>query len=173
MSHNKNSFFFFKVGIGGVPVVAQRVMYQTGIHEGVVRTLALLSGLKIWCCLFSFCFLGLKHPQCMDVSRLGVESELQLPAYSTVHSNARSLIHWERPGIEPTSSWILVGSITTEPQQKLPGVALSCGEGQQLQLWFNLLAWQLPYAVGLALKSQKKKKKVLAAKFLSGAQGPF
>ena len=31
---------------------------------------------------FSFCFLGL-HLQHMDVSRLGVKSELQLPAYTT------------------------------------------------------------------------------------------
>ena len=35
------------------------------------------------------------------------------------HSNARSLTHWRRPGIEPASSWILVRSITSEPQQQL------------------------------------------------------
>ena len=29
-------------------------------------------------------------------------------SYTTAHSNARSLMHWARPGIEPTSSWILV-----------------------------------------------------------------
>ena len=28
------------------------------------------------------------------------------------HSNTRSLTHWVRPGIEPTSSWILVGFST-------------------------------------------------------------
>ena len=28
--------------------------------------------------------------------------------YITVHSNARSLTHWARPGIQPESSWILV-----------------------------------------------------------------
>ena len=32
--------------------------------------------------LFFFCFLGL-HPQHMEVPRLGVESELHLPAYAT------------------------------------------------------------------------------------------
>ena len=32
------------------------------------------------------------------------------------HSDARSFTHWARPGIEPTSSWILVGLVTTEPQ---------------------------------------------------------
>ena len=61
----------------------------------------------------------------MEVPRLGVESELQLPAYNTViatkdpshvlktyavaHSNTRSLTHWGRPGIELSSSWTLVG----------------------------------------------------------------
>ena len=33
---------------------------------------------------------------------------------TTAHGNARSLTHWARPGIEPTSSWILVGFISTE-----------------------------------------------------------
>ena len=37
--------------------------------------------------------------------------------YTTAHGNARSLTHWARPGIEPKSSWILVGFVTTEPQQ--------------------------------------------------------
>ena len=36
------------------------------------------------------------------------------------HSNTGSLTHWARPGIEPTSSCILVGFITIEPQQELP-----------------------------------------------------
>ena len=31
--------------------------------------------------------------------------------YITAHSNARSLTHWARPGIEPVSSWILVGFV--------------------------------------------------------------
>ena len=30
---------------------------------------------------------------------------------TTAHSNAGSLTHWARPGIEPTPSWILVGFI--------------------------------------------------------------
>ena len=35
------------------------------------------------------------------------------------HSNARSLTHWARPGIEPVSSWILVGSVCAEPWWEL------------------------------------------------------
>jgi len=40
--------------------------------------------------------------------------------YTTAHGNARSLTLWARPGIEPASSWILVGFISTEPQWELP-----------------------------------------------------
>ena len=68
----------------------------------------------------------------MLVPRLGVESKLQLPTYTTApatwdlstcatyitaHSNAGSLTDQARPGIEPTSSWILVGFITAELPQ--------------------------------------------------------
>jgi len=55
----------------------------------------------------------------VEVPKLGVESELQLPADTTatatpdpsrvchlIHSNPGSFIHWARPGIEPSSSWI-------------------------------------------------------------------
>ena len=71
----------------------------------------------------------------MEVSRLGVQSELQLPAYATAtamqiravsvtyttaHGNARSSTHRVRPGMEPTSSWILVGFITVAPQREFP-----------------------------------------------------
>ena len=39
--------------------------------------------------------------------------------YTTTQGTTSSLTHWERPGIEPTSSWILVGFITAEPQWEL------------------------------------------------------
>ena len=62
----------------------------------------------------------------MEVPRLGVESELWPTAYAgatatwdliqassttytTAHSNAGSLTQWARPGIEPATSWSLVG----------------------------------------------------------------
>ena len=78
---------------------------------------------------FFICFLGL-HLWHMEVPRLGVESELQLPAYTTAtgtqdlrqsvtyttaHSKARSLTHWVKPGIEPASSQTLVRFISAEP----------------------------------------------------------
>ena len=39
--------------------------------------------------------------------------------YTTAHGNAGSLTHWARPGIEPSSSWILVRFPSTEPQREL------------------------------------------------------
>jgi len=69
----------------------------------------------------------------MEVPRLGVKSEMQVPAYATAtamwdlsrhcnlitaHSNARSLTHSVRPGIEPTSL-LSAEVVTTEPQSEL------------------------------------------------------
>ena len=67
--------------------------------------------------------------------QFGVELELQLPACATATtmpakrplrtspqltaqllSNLGSLTHQAKPGIEPASSWMLVGFIPTEPQ---------------------------------------------------------
>ena len=68
---------------------------------------------------FSFvCFLG-PHLRQVEVPRLGVEVELELPAYATATRDpmclrptpqltAGSLTHWERPGIELETSWFLV-----------------------------------------------------------------
>ena len=76
--------------------------------------------------LFIFCFLGL-HLQHTELPRLGVESELQLPAYTTaiamwdpsficdLHRSSwqcRILSPHSEPGIEPASSWIPVGFLT-------------------------------------------------------------
>ena len=72
----------------------------------------------------------------MEVPSPGVKSELQLPATATTtvtttqdlshicnlrHSSRQ---HWilnplRGPGINPTSSWILIGFITIEPQWEL------------------------------------------------------
>ena len=71
----------------------------------------------------------------MDVPRLGVESELQLPAYTTatatldpslvcnLHHSSRQhqiLNPLVRPGIKPASPWTLFGFVTTKPQRELP-----------------------------------------------------
>ena len=80
-----------------------------------------------WCWLFFFFFSGLPL-WCMEVPRLGVESEPWRPAYATAtsvtyttaHGNNGTLTYWARTGIELASPWLLVGFVTTELQQKLP-----------------------------------------------------
>ena len=88
--------------------------------------------LGFFVCLFVclFCFLG-PHVQHMAVpklhhscSTLGSEP---MPATCTkAQGNVRSLTYWSRPGIEPTSSRILVRIITTESLEELPGNEFWC-----------------------------------------------
>ena len=77
----------------------------------------------------------------MEVPRLRVESELQLQVYTTAtatrdlsrvcdlyaaaHGKVRSLTHWGRPGIEPTSSWVLVGFMTCWTTTETPSSSTS------------------------------------------------
>ena len=87
-----------------------------------------------WDCAFLFFCLFLGPYPWMEVPRLGVEWELwpqpqqcQIRAssvtYTTTHGgNARSLTHWARLGIEPTSSWLLVTFVSSEPWWELPGI---------------------------------------------------
>ena len=82
---------------------------------------------------FFFCFLGpyLWH---MEIPRLWLKSELQLPACATAtatrdpshicdlhHSSQQhcSLTHRARSGTKPTTSWFLVGFISTAPRRGL------------------------------------------------------
>ena len=78
--------------------------------------------------IYLYCIYLGPHLWHMDVPRLGVESELHLLActsatgnrglelhlWPTPHLMATSdhLTHWARPGIKPTSSWILVRFLT-------------------------------------------------------------
>ena len=84
----------------------------------------------LWLCLTAFqsapffssffLFLGL-HLLHMEIPRLVVKLELQLLAYSTATAMPDPLTHWLRPGIEPASSWILVGFISAVPKEELSG----------------------------------------------------
>ena len=42
-----------------------------------------------------------------------------LVTYTTAQGNAGYLTHWARPGIKPTTSWILVGFVSAAPWQEL------------------------------------------------------
>ena len=87
---------------------------------------AVLLFLFLFLFLFFFLlyFLG-SHLWHMEVPRLGVTSELQLPVYTPATQDpshicdlccslwqCRSLTHWAKPGVEAASSWILVGFLT-------------------------------------------------------------
>ena len=76
---------------------------------------------------FLFFFLGL-HPRPMEFLGQGLNwsyscqptpQPQQHGTYTTAHGNAGSLTHWTRPGVEPTSSWILVGFVSAAPQREL------------------------------------------------------
>ena len=119
---------------GDAFVAAEELNIVMYISWGARRTLLQGHTFFIFICLFVYLFWFLGLQLChMKVPRLGVELELQLLAYATVtatcviratsviyvytkaHSNAGSLIHWGRPGIKPTFSWILM-FVSAAPQ---------------------------------------------------------
>ena len=57
--------------------------------------------------LLFFCFLGL-HPRHMEVPRLGVKSEVQLPAYTTVT--------WDLSRLQPTPQ--LTATLDPQPSER-------------------------------------------------------
>ena len=86
------------------------------------------------CCIFFFLFRA--APAAYGISRASVQmgataagphhrhsntrSELCLQPTPQLTGNAGSPTHWVKPGIKPTSSWILVGFVYATPQQELP-----------------------------------------------------
>ena len=98
--------------------------------------------------LFFFFFLGLfRAAHAAPFPRLGVQSELQPQqcgtqvvsvAYTTAHSNTRSLTQWAKPGIEPASSWILVGFINCWAMKSIPHSYFLKEQNPRLILYFSL-----------------------------------
>ena len=99
-----------------------------------LRLLLICVSLGLFCFFFFLVFLGL-HLSIWKFSGWGLNQscscwpmpqpqQCQIQAasetYTTAQSNAGSLTYWVRPGTEHTSSWILVGFITAEPQLELP-----------------------------------------------------
>ena len=48
-----------------------------------------------------------------------LEIQATSTTYTSAQGNPRSPTHWARPGIKPKFPWILVRSVSTEPQQEL------------------------------------------------------
>ena len=62
---------------------------------------------------------------CQSHSNTGSERCLWLN--TTAHGNAGSLTHWAEPGIEPTTSWLLVKFVSAAPWWELPELSIvSC-----------------------------------------------
>ena len=75
-------------------------IYSTGfsfVHIFCVGKAGIFEKKEKLISLFFFSFLG-PHPQHMEVPRLGVESELQLPAYTT----ATAMQAGSKPHLRPT-----------------------------------------------------------------------
>ena len=66
--------------------------------------------------------------------------------YTTAHGNSRSLTHWARPRIKPTSSWIRVGVLTHQP---LPFYLFIC------LFWVSLVSLESRSTELLMLSCQK------------------
>ena len=133
-----------------------------------VWSLASLSGLRIWNChklqyrsqmwlisfLIFFFLLFSAAPEIYGSSQArswigdaaaGIHhsshSNAASATYTTAHSNAGSSTHRTRAGIETVSSWMLVGSISTEPWQELWDMAhfwCCCGWGVGRSYSFDL-----------------------------------
>ena len=70
---------------------------------------------------FFFFFFGLFRAAPVAYASSQARSQIGAGAAGLCHSHTRSLTHWVRPGIKPTSLWILVRFITTEPPWELQG----------------------------------------------------
>ena len=76
------------------------------------------SGMEVFFFFFSFPAFQGRNRSLWRFPGLGVESA----TYTTAYSNAGSLTHWGRPGIELATSWFLVGFVSAVPLQKLPNI---------------------------------------------------
>ena len=69
---------------------------------------------------FFFCLLFRAAPMAYGGSQARSPIRATAAGLHYSHGNARSLTHWVRPRIEPSSSWFLVGFVSTEPWRELP-----------------------------------------------------
>ena len=67
--------------------------------------------------------------------------------YTTAHGNARCLIHRPRPGIEPASSWILVGFVNHWATVGTPW--MPCFLSELICTWFHRVRLPLSLCVSM------------------------
>ena len=125
-----------------------------------------------FCFFFLFCFLGphLKH---MEIPRLGVQSELQLPAYTTATampglSHICGLQQWWIPGpLSEARDQICIFMILVRfvNHWELPGEFLSCmnvwilskafSSSTELIIWLLFFSWLMWYITLISLRILK------------------
>ena len=98
--------------------------------------------LYIYFFFFFFCFSG-PHPRHMESSQARSWIGAAPASLHYSHSNAGSLTHWGRPGMEPASSWILVRLLSAAPQQELPPFIYSFIKilTEEFPLWLSGNKW--------------------------------
>ena len=93
--------WLFRLCLSRCPVLGTRALWVLLLqHSQPLLWISLL------CSDLFFGFLWL-HLQHVEFPRLGIEWELQLPVWTAVCGNARSLSRWVKPEIKPSSSWTL------------------------------------------------------------------
>ena len=96
------------------------IIHTTNVSEHLLHTKHCTTVNKAHKSLFFFFFFFVFVLGHMEVTRLGVESKLQLLACTTATatpdpSHVCNLHHTSWAGIKSTSSWILAGRVTAEP----------------------------------------------------------
>ena len=104
----------------------------------------------------------------MEVPRLGVQLELQLPAYTTAtatwnlstsvtYTTAHGNVgYWARPGIKPASLWVLIGFVNHWATKGTPHkISFKKRKGvpvvvQQKRIWLGTMRLQVPSLVSLS-----------------------
>ena len=112
-----------------------------------------VSETRYWTCIFTE-----TSPVLNSLSHNGNSQQHQIRAtsgtYATACGNVRSLTHWARPGIKPTSSWILVLFLTRWTTTGTPGFTfwsqLNQAEGRAIwRLLASLSPGPRPWHIGI------------------------
>ena len=127
----KSSFWNPKASLLS-PTVFCEMSYH-GALMGSIITTAILTRKARWLppALFFFGFFR-PHSRHVEIPRLEIKRE-QVYTTATATPDPRCICklhhsswqcHWACPGIEPTTSWLLVGFVSTAPQWELPVLPL-------------------------------------------------
>ena len=69
------------------------------------------------------------------------QNQAMYATYTTAHGNARSLTHWARPEIKPTTSWVLVGLVNHCATTGTPLSAILWADNNSAHFSFLFFFW--------------------------------